>query len=95
MDSDEQDKNVKWLNSQKQGQHHTGCSIFGCGGPIKERWRCNSFDEHMCCYGSDIHNQNRFSDSVVVVCFNDAIFYSAIRHVRCDQSDNHGNTESQ
>ena len=56
VDGDEQDKKIEWLNSQKQGQHHIGYSTFGCGGPIKEHWRCNGFAEHICCYGSDIHN---------------------------------------
>ena len=55
MDDDEQDKNVEWLNSQKQGHHHIAYTIFGYVGPINERWQCNGFAEHMCCYGSDIH----------------------------------------
>ena len=34
---DEQDKNVKWLNCQQQGQHHVHYSTTGCGGPIHKR----------------------------------------------------------
>ena len=54
MDGDEQYKNVEWLNSKQQGHHHTGYSIFGCGGPISERWPYKGFDEQIRCYGSDI-----------------------------------------
>ena len=61
-------------------------STTGCGGPIHKRKQRNGFADHNSYNGSDIHNKNRPSHAVVVVHFNDAIFYSAIRHVGCHQS---------
>ena len=72
-----------------------GYSTTGCGGPIDERRQWNGFADQNSYNGSDIHNKNRPSHAVVVVRFNDAILYSAIRHVRCDKSDNERNTVSQ
>ena len=76
---DEQDKIVKRLNCQQQGQHHVCYSTTGCGGPITNAGR---FADQNSCNGSDIHDKNRPSHAVVVVHFNDAIF--TVRYVMYD-----------